>query len=186
MGVVYKARQISLQRLVAPKMILAGAHVGPEDLARFRREAEAVAQLQDPHIVQIFEVDEHDGRPYFALEYVEGGSLASRLDGTPWPAQRAAALIETLARAMHAAHQRGIIHRDLKPGNVLLTAAGLPKVTDFGLAKRLDSSAGITESNAIVGTPSYMAPEQAAGKAKAIGPAADVYALCAGRASWWS
>jgi WD40 repeat protein len=146
-------------------------------VARFEREAEAVAQLQHPHIVQIHEVGEQEGRPYFALEYVAGGSLAQRLDGTPWPAQRAACLVETVAGAMHAAHQRGIIHRDLKPGNVLLTADGVPKITDFGLVKRLDDPSELTHSDAIVGTPSYMAPEQAAGKAKEIGPATDVYAL---------
>jgi WD40 repeat protein len=177
MGVVYQGRHLGLKRLVALKMILAGAHASPEQLARFQREAEAVAQLQHPHIVQIYEVGAHEGRPYFSLEYVDGGSLAQRLDGTPWPAQQAGSLAETLARAMHAAHQRGIVHRDLKPGNVLLTATGIPKITDFGLVKRLDDQPGLTQSNAVVGTPSYMAPEQAAGKVKMIGPAADVYAL---------
>jgi hypothetical protein len=177
MGVVYKARQVRLQRLVALKMILAGAHAGPQELARFRREAEAVAQLQHPHIVQIYEVGEQKGQPYFSLEFVDGGSLAQKLAGTPLPAYQAAQLVETLARAVHAAHERDIIHRDLKPANVLLTAHGTPKVTDFGLAKRLDAGPGLTESGAIVGTPSYMAPEQARGKTKEIGPACDVYAL---------
>jgi WD40 repeat protein len=176
MGVVYRARDVKLNRLVALKMILAGGHAGEAELARFRREAEAVAQLQHPHIVQIHEIGEQDGLPYFALEFVAGGSLADRLDGTPLPQQQAAQLVGTLARAMHAAHERGIVHRDLKPANVLLTAEGAPKVTDFGLAKRLDME-GQTQSGAVMGTPSYMAPEQAAGKSKEIGPAADVYAL---------
>jgi WD40 repeat protein len=177
MGVVYKARQTSLKRLVALKMILAGDHAGPEEINRFRLEAEAVARLQHPNIVQIHDVGEADGRPYFSLEFLAGGSLASQLDGTPWPAPKAAALVETLARAMHAAHQQHIIHRDLKPANVLLNAEGTPKITDFGLAKNLDNGAGQTQSGAIMGTPSYMAPEQAGGKPKQIGPAADVYAL---------
>jgi serine/threonine protein kinase len=120
MGVVYKARQIKLKRLVALKMILAGSHASPQDLARFRTEAEAVARLQHPHIVQIHEVGEAAGRPFFSLEYVEGGTLADQLDGTPWPARRAAQLVETLAQAIHYAHQRGVVHRDLKPANILL------------------------------------------------------------------
>jgi tetratricopeptide (TPR) repeat protein len=177
MGVVYKARDVQLQRLVALKMILAGAHAGPDELARFRTEAEAVARLQHPHIVQIHAIGEHEGLPYFSLEFVEGGSLAQKLAGTPLPPREAAQLVETLARAMHIAHQRGIIHRDLKPANVLLTADGQPKITDFGLAKKLDGAAGQTASGAIVGTPSYMAPEQANGQVKPVGPAVDVYAL---------
>ncbi len=177
MGVVYQARQIRLKRFVALKMILAGAHAGAEELARFRTEAEAVARLQHPNIVQIYEVGEQDGRPYFSLEFVDGGSLAQKLVGTPLPARQAAGLVETLARAMHAAHERGIVHRDLKPANVLLTADGTPKITDFGLAKRLDADTVQTQSGAVMGTPSYMAPEQAAGKIRAIGPATDIYAL---------
>src|SRR5262249_7877480 len=120
MGVVYQARQKGLNRLVALKMIRAGAHAGPEDLARFRYEAEAVAGLQHPNIVQVYEVGEQDGLPYFSLEYVDGGSLDKHLGGNPLPPREAAELIETLARAMHVAHQRGIVHRDLKPGNILL------------------------------------------------------------------
>jgi outer membrane protein assembly factor BamB/predicted Ser/Thr protein kinase len=184
MGVVYKARQLGLNRLVALKMILAGSHAGPVELARFRAEAEAVARLQHPNIVQVYDVGEQDGRPFFSLEFVEGGSLASRLDGTPLPGRQAAQLVETLARAVHAAHQRGIVHRDLKPGNILLTADGTPKIADFGLAKQLDREKGQTATGAVLGTPSYMAPEQAGGlssDAKAtgsrIGPAADTYAL---------
>jgi tetratricopeptide (TPR) repeat protein/tRNA A-37 threonylcarbamoyl transferase component Bud32 len=177
MGVVYKARQLKLNRLVALKMILAGGHTDIQDLKRFCREAEAVAALQHPHIVQIFEIGEQDGLPYFSLEYVEGGSLAKRLNGTPLPSRQAAALVETLARAMQAAHERGIVHRDLKPSNVLLTAEGTPKIADFGLAKRLDGHAGQTQTGSIVGTPSYMAPEQARGRSKEVGPATDVYAL---------
>jgi eukaryotic-like serine/threonine-protein kinase len=211
MGVVYKARQLGLNRLVALKMILSGAHAGPEELARFKAEAEAVARLQHPNIVQVYEVGEHDGRPFFSLEYVDGGSLAQRLDGTPLPARQAAELVETLARAVQYAHQHGVVHRDLKPANILLQAdltqrrqgakeesdrgepnpsvpslplgafaplrELVPKITDFGLAKRLDQQAGRTQSGSILGTPSYMAPEQAAGKTEAIGPAVDVYAL---------
>jgi serine/threonine-protein kinase len=177
MGVVYKARQIRLNRLVALKMILSGPQANPQELTRFQIEAEAVARLQHPHIVQIYEVGEQEGRPYFALEFVDGGSLERKLDGTPLPAARSAALVETLARAMQYAHEHGVVHRDLKPANVLLTPDGTPKITDFGLAKRLDTDTGQTQTGAIMGTPSYMAPEQAAGQAKAVGPAADVYAL---------
>jgi tetratricopeptide (TPR) repeat protein len=176
MGVVYKARQLGLNRLVALKMILSGVHAGQQELARFQVEAEAVARLQHPHIVQIHEVGEVDGRPYFSLEYVEGGSLARRLNGTPWAAAPAAGLVETLARAMDYAHQRGIVHRDLKPANVLLAEDGTPKVADFGLAKHRESQVGLTATGAIVGTPSYMAPEQAGGN-KEVGPPVDVYAL---------
>ena len=177
MGVVYKARHVKLNRVVALKMILAGSHAGEEDLRRFRTEAEAIAGLHHAHIVQIYDVGEQDGLPYCTLEFVGGGTLEAQLDGTPWPAPRAAQLLETLARAMYAAHQRGIVHRDLKPANVLLTAEGTPKITDFGLAKRLDQDAGQTRTGTIMGTPSYMAPEQAGGQNHAIGPATDVYAL---------
>jgi WD40 repeat protein len=178
MGVVYAAWQSGLSRTVALKMILAGGHAGPEELARFRIEAEAVARLHHPHIVQVHDIGAHEGRPYIALEYVDGGSLARQLSGTPWPARRAAELAETLARAIQHAHGQGVVHRDLTPANVLLTRAGLPKVTDFGLAKVLvGAGPTLTQTGAILGTPSYMAPEQAAGKSKEVGPAADVYAL---------
>jgi hypothetical protein len=176
MGVVFRARQRSLGRLVALKMIRSGALATPQEVARFRTEAEAVAQMQHPNIVQIYEVGEQEGRPFFSLEFVEGGSLARKLGGAPLPAREAAQLVQTLARAIHAAHQRGIVHRDLKPANVLLTADGTPKITDFGLAKRLDTR-GQTRTGEIVGTPSYMAPEQAAGRKHEVGPATDVYAL---------
>jgi tetratricopeptide (TPR) repeat protein len=193
MGVVYKARHDRLRRLVALKMVLTGAHASAGELTRFRREAELAASLQHPNIVQIYEVGEADGCPFLALEFMEGGSLAARLDGTPQPPRPAAHLVEILARAVHVAHRHGIIHRDLKPGNILLAPAApgsessastdswlttaVPKITDFGLARRLDDSAGPTVSGAIMGTPSYMAPEQAAGKGREAGPATDVYAL---------
>jgi WD40 repeat protein len=177
MGVVYKARHLRLDRVVALKMILSGAHAGALELGRFRTEAEAVARLTHPGIVAIYEVGEHEGRPWFALEFVDGGSLSARCTGTPLPPAEAAVLVEKLADAMAHAHARGVVHRDLKPANVLLTRAGEPKVTDFGLARKLGASDGLTASGAIMGTPSYMAPEQAGGNSKAIGPAADVYAL---------
>jgi serine/threonine-protein kinase len=200
MGVVYKARQLGLNRPVALKMILSGPHAGPEDLARFRIEAEAVARLQHPNIVQIYEIGEHEGIPFLTLEYCNGGSLAARLAGKPLPGPEAAALVEQVARGVHAAHQAGIVHRDLKPANILLAVAGcppaaasdlsgaasptlvnwVPKVTDFGLAKRIQEDAavsrGLTRTGTVLGTPSYMAPEQA-GDIKHIGPACDVYGL---------
>ena len=177
MGVVYRARQVSLNRPVAVKMILAGDHAGSEQTARFLAEARAVAHLQHPNIVQIHEIGQHNGLPYFSLEYVEGGSLAARLRDSSPSDLEAAQLVELLARTVHYAHGRGIVHRDLKPANILLTADGLPKVADFGLAKILTEESGATNTGAILGTPSYMAPEQAAGKSSAIGPAIDVYAL---------
>jgi hypothetical protein len=176
MGVVYKARQTSLGRFVALKMILAGAHAGPTQLARFRLEAEAAAQLQHPNIVHVHECGEHNGCPYYSLEYVEGRCLRDVIPEYEQPA-RAAALVEQLARAVAYAHERGILHRDLKPANILLTADGTPKITDFGLAKRLDEEQERTRTGDILGTPVYMAPEQAAGKTRAIGPAVDIYAL---------
>ena len=198
MGVVYKARQVALKRVVALKMILGGAGADAEHLARMRVEAEAAARLSHPGIVQVYEVGEHEGRPFLALEYVEGGSLDKQLAGTPLPARRAAELVEALARAMHYAHERGVVHRDLKPANVLIqgptvregavpSAAGAlpdgrafdvaPKIADFGLAKRLDADTAHTQTGAILGTPSYMAPEQASGLAREANPLVDVYAL---------
>jgi eukaryotic-like serine/threonine-protein kinase len=177
MGVVYKARQRKLNRIVALKMVLAGVHAGQDQLARFYTEAEAVAHLQQPNIVQIYEVSEHNGLPYFSLEYVDGGSLSDRIDGQPQPVEEAGRMVELLARAIGYAHEQGIVHRDLKPANVLLTKAGDPKVTDFGLAKRLESDSSQTKSGTLMGTPNYMAPEQARGLVHEVGPLADVYAL---------
>jgi tetratricopeptide (TPR) repeat protein len=197
MGVVYKARHLRLNRLVALKMILSRAHVSPERLARFHLEAEALASLQHPNIVQIHEVGGHDGCPYLALELVDGPSLDKQLAGGPLPPLAAARLVQTLAEAMHHAHQRGLVHRDLKPANVLLSFSGrsetgagpdtaplserplnecVPKITDFGIAKRLEEDSR-TRTGAILGTPSYMAPEQAEGRVRDIGPPTDVYAL---------
>jgi serine/threonine-protein kinase len=177
MGVVYKAWHQRLQRPVALKMLLAGAYARPNELERFLREAETVAGLRHANIVQVHEAGDMEGRPYFTMEFVEGGSLAEKLTGTPQPAGQAAALVARVAEAVHAAHQRGIVHRDLKPGNILLTADGTPKITDFGLARRLEGAAGLTRTGEPVGTPSYMAPEQAEGRSRDVGPAADIYAL---------
>jgi WD40 repeat protein len=206
MGVVYRARQLGLNRVVALKMIRDSALAAGQEVARFRGEAEAVARLQHPNIVQIYEIGEYEGRPYFSLEYVAGGSLDKVLGGKPLPPDEAAGLVVILARAVHHAHLHGIVHRDLKPGNVLLDsregagsdgragpdssrvgpskrdlpALGNPKIGDFGLAKRLvetPNSGNLTQSGTILGTPSYMAPEQAGGKNRKIGPEVDVYAL---------
>ncbi len=177
MGVVYLARQVQLNRPCALKMILAGAHASTQVASRFLSEAQAIARLHHPHIVQIYSIGDASGLPYVELEYVPGGSLDRQLDGTPWKAARAAGLVEQLARAVAFAHEQGIIHRDLKPANVLLAFDGLPKISDFGLAKFLGSDSGLTGTDAIMGSPSYMAPEQAEGKTREVGPEADVYAL---------
>jgi S1-C subfamily serine protease/tRNA A-37 threonylcarbamoyl transferase component Bud32 len=176
MGVVYKAREEALNRPVALKMILAGSHAGARDVARFRREVETVAGLRHPNIVSIYAVGEAGGLPYCALEYVEDGNLAQKLRGRPMEGRSAARLVALLARSVHYAHQRGVVHRDLKPSNVLLTEDGQPKIADFGLAKLHGGEASLTGSSAVLGTPAYMAPEQA-GDGKKVGPAADVYAL---------
>jgi serine/threonine protein kinase len=175
MGVVYKARQMALNRIVALKMIRQVGFAGADEHSRFLREAQAVARLSHPNFVQIYEVGAVEGHPYFSLEYCPGGALANKLDGSPWQALPAAALVATLARAMHFAHQKGVVHRDLKPANILLAEDGSPKITDFGLAKRLGEP-GHTHSGAVMGTPLYMSPEQAAGN-KEVGPATDVHAL---------
>jgi serine/threonine protein kinase len=177
MGVVYKARQIDLDRPVALKIVISGAHAGSEERARFRTEAEAVARLQHPNIVQIYEIGEKAGCPYLALEFIGGGSLAQQLDGKPMPPRRAAEILIDLARAVQHAHDQGVVHRDLKPANVLMTESGVAKIADFGLAKRLDAESSQTRTGAVLGSPSYMAPEQAEGKVRAIGPATDIYAL---------
>jgi serine/threonine-protein kinase len=177
MGVVYKARHVRLNRLVALKMILAGAHASDDQIARFHIEARAVAQIQHPGIVQIYEDGDHEGLPYFSLEFVPGGSLSQAIGGKPQPPRSAATTVMALCRAMAEAHSRGIIHRDLKPANVLLTIDGQPKITDFGLARQMDEDSRQTRSGAIMGTPSYMAPEQAWGQTHEIGPLSDQYAL---------
>lgn len=208
MSVVYKARQLALDRTVAVKMVLTGTHVGPHVLARFRAEADVIARLQHPNIVQIFDVGAAAGRPYFVLEFVAGGNLAQQLHGRPHPARSAAQLIETLARAVQVAHAGGVVHRDLKPANILLApptqdlgigaqkaekpqerslerslANAVPKIADFGVAKCTDGDGETlalrhpTATGEFLGTPNYMAPEQAMVPHQTVGPAADVYAL---------
>jgi serine/threonine-protein kinase len=199
-GVVYEARQSGVNRVVALKLLSAGKHAGIEQLARFRAEAELIGRLQHPHIVQVYEAGEQDGFPFLALEFMSGGSLRNRLNGAPQSPEWSARLIEVLARAVDAAHQAGVVHRDLKPGNVLFTsgtskdsqiraadaswsAGEIPKIADFGLAKALGGSAdgrsydSLTQSGDILGTPSYMSPEQAAGRTGEIGPSTDIYSL---------
>ena len=189
MGVVYKARQLDLDRLVALKMILADTHAGPLVRARFQTEAEAVARLDHPNIVRIHEVGEQAGRPYLVLEWIDGGTLAQHLGGSPLPGLAAAALLLPVAQAVACAHARGVVHRDLKPANILLRSqrideasgdappALVPKIADFGLAKRLDVEQGHTHTGAVMGTPNYRAPEQAASRTQDVGPLTDVYAL---------
>ncbi len=186
MGVVYKARQSTLKRIVALKMILSGQLAGEEDVKRFYAEAEAAAKLDHPNIVPIFEIGQHDGQHYFSMALVEGESLARKVAEGPLPPREAAGLIRKVAEAVAYAHVEGVVHRDLKPANVLLDKDGEPRVTDFGLAKRISpeslsseavDSAGLTATGQILGTPSYMPPEQAAGKTDQIGSVSDVYSL---------
>jgi serine/threonine protein kinase len=202
MGIVFKARHLRLNRTVALKMMLFGVYAGAQERERFLREAESVARLQHANIVQVHDMGEENGRPYFTMEYIAGGSLAQRLSGTPLPSRYAAELIATLADAVHVAHKNGIVHRDLKPSNILFQkderariadefkgneqsgsailqalSSFVPKIADFGLARQFDGGSDLTMTGARVGTPSYMAPEQALGKKRAIGPAVDVYSL---------
>jgi predicted Ser/Thr protein kinase len=176
MGVVYRARQLSLGRTVALKMILAGQFAGDTEIRRFHAEAQAAGALDHPGIVQVFEVGRHDGHHFLAMAFVDGPSLEARLRDGPLPQREAAALVRQVAEAVAVAHDHGIVHRDLKPQNILLDQGGRPRVTDFGLAKRLEGGPELTGTGQVLGTPSYMAPEQASG-AKNVGPAADVYAL---------
>jgi serine/threonine-protein kinase len=177
MGVVYKARQVSLNRTVAIKMILAGQLAGEEDVQRFYAEAEAAANLDHPGIVPIFEVGQHEGQHYFSMGFIEGKSLADRLHDGPLPPREAAALMKKIAEAVAFAHQRGVVHRDLKPPNVLLDQDGEPIITDFGLAKKMGDDSALTNTGQILGTPAYMPPEQAAGRVHELTETADIYAL---------
>ena len=184
MGVVYKARQISLNRLVAVKVLLSGPLASPTDLQRFRAEAEAAANLQHPNIVAIHEVGEQAGQPFFSMDYVEGPCLSELVREHPLPAPRAAGFVKTIAEAIQYAHERGVLHRDLKPSNVLIDRAGQPRIIDFGLAKRLSSDPQLSTLNdqltltgQVLGSPNFIPPEQAAGKRGAIGRHSDIYAL---------
>jgi serine/threonine protein kinase len=180
MGIVYKARHLTLNRPVAIKMLIAGVYASPIELERFKREAESIATLCHPNIVQVFDAGEWDGRPYFVMEFMEGGTLAKELAGTPRAAMAAARDAKTLAGAVQLAHSAGIVHRDLKPANILLSGDGTLKIADFGIARRSDATSDgtmLTLTGSRLGTPSYMAPEQAAGSTGAFGNAVDVYAL---------
>ena len=177
MGVVYKAGQLSLNRLVAVKMILSGQLASPERVARFHREAEAAANLKHPHIVAIHEVGEHNGQHYFSMDFIEGRSLSEIARERLLLPRTAARYVEQVAEAIHYAHQQGTLHRDLKPANILIDAADEPHVTDFGVAKRIEGDSDLTASGEILGTPNYMPPEQAAGRQQEVGPTSDVYSL---------
>jgi len=177
MGIVYKARHRKLDRIVALKMLRPGAADSPADLVRFRDEAIAAARLTHPHVVPVFEVGEHEGRPFFTMQYVAGTTLAARLTDGPLAARDIATLMLPVCEAVQAAHERGILHRDLKPANILIDSGGRPLVTDFGLAKRIEAGSSLTQTGAILGTPTHMAPEQAAGSRGRVGPTSDVYSL---------
>ena len=170
-----RARQITLNRVVALKMLT--GHYGPDELTRFLAEAETAAGLHHTNIIQIYEVGEMEGAPFFSMEYVESGSLADRLRSGPIEEREAAQLLISVARALHFAHRNGVVHRDMKPANILLDPEGVPKVADFGIAKRLTANSALTLSGAVIGTPTYMAPEQAKGTSRDVGAAADVYSL---------
>jgi serine/threonine protein kinase len=177
MGVIFKARQVKLNRIVAVKMILAGSFAGPEDVQRFHAEAEAAAKLDHPGIVPIYEIGQHEGQHFYSMGFVEGESLAKKVATGPISPRDATAHVKAIAEAVAYAHQNGIVHRDLKPANVLVDRAGRPRVTDFGLAKQLQGNSSLTGTGQLLGTPSYMPPEQAAGRIEQIGPATDIYAL---------
>ncbi len=177
MGVVWRARQTSLNRVVAVKMILAGRLAAAEDVKRFHTEAEAAAQLKHPNIVAIHEIGEHEGRHYYSMDFIEGKNLSQFIEGNPVTVRQAAEWLQAIAGAVQFAHQRGVLHRDLKPQNILVDAEGRPHVTDFGLAKNLQADSGVTQTGAVMGSPSYMAPEQARGRNDLVGPASDVYSL---------
>ncbi len=177
MGVVYKARQVKLNRIVALKMILSGEFAGSEAVQRFHSEAESAANLDHQGIVPIYEIGEHEGQHYFSMGFIDGPSLQGKLNAGPMPAKEAARLCRKIAEAVAYAHSKNVIHRDLKPANVLIDGNGEPKVTDFGLAKKVEGDSGLTRTGAVMGTPSYMPPEQALGQTDRIGPAADVYSL---------
>jgi predicted Ser/Thr protein kinase len=177
MGVVFKARQISLDRIVALKMILAGQLAGEAEVQRFRQEAQTAARLQHPGIVALHEVGEHQGQHFFSMDYIEGKSLAEMVREHPLPPQQAIRYVRLVAEAVHFAHEQGVLHRDLKPSNVLVDLRDVPRVTDFGLAKNIQKDAGLTDTGAVLGTPSYMPPEQASGERGKVGPVSDVYSL---------
>ena len=177
MGVVFRARQISLDREVAVKMILRGRLASESDLQRFLAEAAATARLEHPHIVPVYEVADVDGRPFFSMQFIEGQTLADRLADGPLPQREAASIVSSVARAIAFAHRQGVLHRDLKPSNILLDRAGKPLVSDFGLAKQITDDGALTLSGMVVGTPAYMSPEQAGGRGPSVGPTSDVYSL---------
>jgi eukaryotic-like serine/threonine-protein kinase len=177
MGVVYRAQQVSLNRTVAVKMILAGQLASAAEVQRFRAEAEAAARLQHPNIVTIHEIGQHDGQHFFSMDFVDGKNLAEFVRNQPLPAKQAAKYLKTIAEAIHYAHQHGILHRDLKPSNILIDETGQPRVSDFGLARQMKGDSDLTLSGQVLGSPNFMPPEQAAGKRSQIGPHSDVYSL---------